>query len=226
MLSQIPAASINNRSKHLAALLMMLMGPILVFGMVIVMNRMQVNRDQKTFQEVSRIAMVKNELPKQNAAIKKAADKPKPKTSRPMKSSVAIPQLNAGASGLDFGMALGGLDSGATSNQSTAGDNLLNKQNSANDDQTADTLPQPKVKSPFAYPKAAKSKGVEGYVVLSVLVDETGTVEKADVLESSPEGVFDESALAGINNWRFSPGLKHGKAVSVWVKQKIRFSLG
>jgi protein TonB len=225
VLSDFQAKTLPNTAKHVVAFITMLLGPIVVFGMVLLMNRMEVGTDRNLFKEVSEVAVVKTEALKQQSPVKKPTPKPKPKSTRPMKATAPIPQLAAGLSGLDFGMNLGGLEDGLANNAMNAGDKLLNNKDSSVGDAT-DTLPQPKLKSPFIYPKGAKSKGVTGYVVLSVLVEVDGAVDKVEVVESSPEGVFDESAIAGIKNWRFSPGLQQGKPVKTWVKQKIRFSLG
>lgn len=214
-----------DKAKHVVALLTMMLGPVFVFGMVLVMNRMEIGTDRNLYKEVSEVAVVKNEQPKQDSKVKKMTEKPKPKTSRPAKAAAPIPQLNTDLSGLNFGLDLAGLDSGLANSQMNAGDKLLNNNASVRGEETADTLPQPKVKSPFIYPKGAKSKGVTGYVLLSVQVEVDGTIDKIEVIESSPAGVFDDSAITGIKNWRFSPGLYQGKPVKVWVKQKIRFSL-
>ena len=76
-----------------------------------------------------------------------------------------------------------------------------------------------------AYPKTAGSRGVEGYVVLSLLISATGEIEKVQVLESSPSGVFEDAALQGVRNWRFEPAQYQGRNVKVWARQRVRFDL-
>ena len=44
-------------------------------------------------------------------------------------------------------------------------------------------------------------------------------------IESYPEGVFDEVAIQGINQWKFEPAMYQGQAVRAWAKQRIRFDL-
>jgi len=45
------------------------------------------------------------------------------------------------------------------------------------------------------------------------------------VIESYPEGVFDEAAMQGVNQWKFSPAMYQGKAVRAWARQRVRFDL-
>lgn len=69
-------------------------------------------------------------------------------------------------------------------------------------------------------PPQAKKQNLQGYVLLSVLIDEQGEVKEAQVLESSPPGLFDASALEGIRRWRFNPARSQGKPVATWIQQK------
>lgn len=55
------------------------------------------------------------------------------------------------------------------------------------------------------YPPDARAEGVEGYVVVGYDVDAEGRVVNARVVDSTPPGVFDESALAAVSRWRFQP---------------------
>ena len=57
------------------------------------------------------------------------------------------------------------------------------------------------------------------------LVDEEGTVSSVSVLDSSPEGVFEDSVLQTLPSWKFSPGRILGEPVSSWVVTTIRFEL-
>ena len=77
----------------------------------------------------------------------------------------------------------------------------------------------------MAYPPRARAKGVEGYVVFSLLIGVTGEIEQLKIIESHPEGIFNEAAMQGINQWRFEPAMYQGQAVRAWAKQRIRFDL-
>lgn len=209
----------EKRSKYVSGFVAMVVGPIFVFGTVLLMNRMGDDVDKADQLKPTEMTVVKQEKPKP----KKKVEKPKPK-SRPKQRRAPAPitGLNASLSGIDLGL------SGLGTDDFDVGDNGLlgNANASVMTEDSVDTMPQPKVKSSFVYPKAAKKRNIEGYVVLSLLIDVDGRVDKIQVLESSPQGVFDDSAVVGIRNWRFTPAQYQGKAVKVWAKQKIRFGLG
>jgi len=53
------------------------------------------------------------------------------------------------------------------------------------------------------YPSAAAENGVEGWVKLSLEVDEKGFVQKASVVDSNPKDTFDQVSLDAIKQWQF-----------------------
>ena len=63
------------------------------------------------------------------------------------------------------------------------------------------------------YPAEALARNVSGAVKLRLLIDKGGTVREAKVLESEPQGVFDEAALRAIRGLRFQPAIRNGVAV-------------
>lgn len=77
-----------------------------------------------------------------------------------------------------------------------------------------------------APPPEAQRKGVSGYVTLRMVIDETGRVREARVVESAPVGFFDAAVLEVAPTWRFEPATYKGKPVSLRVDQTIRFNLG
>lgn len=99
-------------------------------------------------------------------------------------------------------------------------------QNLVMTDETADDPPQAVSQAAMEYPPDAKADGVEGYVTLSVLIGAGGDIQDVRVLESRPSGVFDDVAIEGIRQWRFTPATYQGKPVTVWARQTIRFDLG
>ena len=78
---------------------------------------------------------------------------------------------------------------------------------------------------PPKYPKRARRKGLQGIVVLEVLVDETGQVEELTVFTSSGHKVLDKAARKSVKKWLFQPGTKGGKIAKMWVRVPIRFKL-
>ena len=74
------------------------------------------------------------------------------------------------------------------------------------------------------YPAGARAAGLEGWVRVRYAVGADGAVLNPQVLEASPEGVFDASARAAVARWRYAPdprGLGWEAVESV-----VRFELG
>lgn len=196
----------------------MLLGPILVFGLILAMNQYIGKIDKKPVQEVTQISMTKEIKQEPKKKIKKV--EPKRQVSRPQ-APAPFQGLSTALSGIDLG--LFGFDEGAFSDLD---DGLLgNTGNAVMTSDLVDIPPRPISTGSFRYPPSAKKNGVKGYVVLSVLVEEDGSVKQAQVLESNPAGIFDTAALQGIRAWQFEPAKYKGDIVRVWAKQRIRFDL-
>jgi protein TonB len=75
------------------------------------------------------------------------------------------------------------------------------------------------------YPEKGAEQGVEGSVVLLLLIDEAGAVKEAAVVEADPEGVFEESALSAFRAARFAPAQKNGRAVKSRVLIRVTYEL-
>jgi len=76
------------------------------------------------------------------------------------------------------------------------------------------------------YPDAAKNNKVEGVVWVKALVDETGAVVEAKVAKSSVKDQgFEEAALVAAKQCKYSPAVKNGKPVAIWVTYKVDFTL-
>ena len=88
-----------------------------------------------------------------------------------------------------------------------------------------DQAPVPIRKVTPEFPEAARKLGASGKVLLKFLVKTDGSVTKASVVEASPAGLFDQSALNAVINWRFTPGVYHGHAVATWVMLPVYFRL-
>lgn len=82
------------------------------------------------------------------------------------------------------------------------------------------TLPEPE------YPPSARQRGMEGEVVLSILVDEAGRVVQTR-LEKGVAGAteLDQAALAAAANARYRPAMKDGEPVKMWTTLRIPFKL-
>jgi protein TonB len=78
---------------------------------------------------------------------------------------------------------------------------------------------------PPIYPAAAKHRGIEGWVRVRFEVDEQGQVGKVTVIEAEPEGVFDDSVIRCVRQWRFKPGTVGGVPVRARAETTVRFEL-
>lgn len=89
----------------------------------------------------------------------------------------------------------------------------------------SDQIPVPLTRELPAYPQEARSAGVEGRVILDVVVDANGKVSEAEIAESSGNEALDEAALKAIKKWSFEPGQKDGQEAACRVKIPVEFKL-
>jgi TonB family protein len=82
-----------------------------------------------------------------------------------------------------------------------------------------DVAPYPLGDIDPAIPEDAGDRG--GTVVLRLLISEKGEVDRAEVLRSTPPGLFDASAIAAATRVRFSPGYIGGVAVASQVTRVV-----
>lgn len=78
---------------------------------------------------------------------------------------------------------------------------------------------------PPPYPAEAIRKSQEGLVMLSVWVSRSGTVQKAEISQSSGFAVLDQSALKTVKKWKFNPARSGALAVESQVNIPVRFRL-
>lgn len=74
------------------------------------------------------------------------------------------------------------------------------------------------------YPFEMKRAGQNGNVTVGFIVDTTGAVRDAYVVDSSHRE-FESAALTAIQKWRFRPGKKGGRAVNTRMQQPIVFNI-
>lgn len=92
-------------------------------------------------------------------------------------------------------------------------------------DLRVDELPRLVKKVEPEYPRLARMSGVEGVVVLSLLVDESGHVTDTKVLKSLGNTGCDQAAVTAARQWRFTPAKKNGKSVAIWMSAPVLFQL-
>ncbi len=74
------------------------------------------------------------------------------------------------------------------------------------------------------YPEKARRAGIQGRLVLSFIVDETGQTRNIRVQESL-HPLCDSSAVQALRDTRFVPGRQNGKKVPVRMSLPVRFRL-
>ena len=78
---------------------------------------------------------------------------------------------------------------------------------------------------PPVYPIAARKRGIEGWVKVAFIVDETGRVGDITILDAKPKDLFDQSVERCVRGWRFKPGTVEGIPVKAKVETVIDFKL-
>jgi protein TonB len=73
------------------------------------------------------------------------------------------------------------------------------------------------------YPQEAFVKKIEGEVIVEILIDSTGAVVRARVIQSIP--ALDAAAIQTVKEWRFSPAIKNGRPVATIANAPVRFRI-
>lgn len=75
------------------------------------------------------------------------------------------------------------------------------------------------------YPETAKEKGVEGVVIIELLVKADGSVENVSVVRGIGGGCDEEAMRVIQKSTNWTPGEKDGKPVNTIMKLPIKFAL-
>jgi protein TonB len=73
------------------------------------------------------------------------------------------------------------------------------------------------------YPAIARQLKIEGAVELEVLVTESGTVEKVNIVSGNP--VLTRPASDAVKKWKYAPFTADGKAVKALVPVSLSFKM-
>jgi len=85
-------------------------------------------------------------------------------------------------------------------------------------------MPKLKNEVTIPYPTLARKNNIEGLVLLEILIDETGKVRSAQLIDGPGYGL-NEAALEAIYRFEFSPALVDQKPVAVKIRYGYRFVL-
>jgi protein TonB len=88
-----------------------------------------------------------------------------------------------------------------------------------------DVGPKPTSSPKPPYPLTAFKAKQEGKVVLELEVLEDGAVGQVRLAQSSTVESLDESALATVKKWKYSPAQKGGQIVKQWIRVSILFEV-
>ena len=183
-----------------------LTGSGLTLGMLFFMNSSLIGSDIN--KEVQKSTSFK--LTKTKKIIKKIKKTQKKRVKKNLK-----PKMNMALRGNSFGLPAFDLD--------LWGSDLLNADGYVSGD-SVDIKPRVVHRPDLSFPEKAMDESVSGFVTLGVFIDDTGRVEKVEVLESQPKGFFEEAAKDNLKEWRFKPAVHKGAAVSTWQEQKVVFN--
>lgn len=193
------------------------LGVGLMLGGVLVMNRGDLREADKV--DVGGVEMV-SVAPKPKPQTVRPAPKPKPRAKRAADNGPA-PLIGGGLAGLSFG--LDGLEPNEVADEASA--LMGDRSEVVMTGESVDEAPVAVEQVPPKWPEAARKRGVNGVVVMSLLVGVDGRVSEVRVLESRPPGVFDGAALEAVRQWRFQAAQYQGQPVAVRVTQPLEFNL-
>jgi len=202
--------------QHLVASLTMLVGTIAVGSFVLAMNS-HVRPPQKESGKQSVEFVVERQ--------KRKAKPPPKKQEKPRKSPAKAPPVRVPDLGSNLslaGLPMPCLDAsellGSSSDRPDPSRLVMTEE-------AVDNLPQAVSRVSPDYPERARRSGIEGRVNARLLIGADGRVERVRLVDSKPEGVFDEVALASLKEWSFEPATYQGQPVRVWASQTVGFRL-
>jgi protein TonB len=86
-----------------------------------------------------------------------------------------------------------------------------------------DSPPRPLKQTRPQYPQEAFVKKIEGTVLVEILIDSSGRVVRARVIQSVP--LLDAAALQTVYQWVFQPAVKHGRPVATIAHIPVTFRI-
>ena len=77
--------------------------------------------------------------------------------------------------------------------------------------------------STFEAPPAQRQDCGDGYVLLRYVIDSRGELYEAEILESEPEGCYEDASIVLLQTWSFLPTPFNERRTPVRVTQRIPF---
>ena len=91
--------------------------------------------------------------------------------------------------------------------------------------QATDAAPAVLTKIDPEYSQAARTAQVSGMVVLQLVVTAEGKPDQIKLIKSAGYGL-DEQSIKALKQWTFTPGMRHGKPVSIYATVDFNFKFG
>lgn len=201
------------------AFFVMLLGSAAILALVLTMNSLTPQKKEPKVDYKEMSVAGKKKPPKKKKHKEQKRSRPK----RNISKAAPAPVISTAISGLSFdlpGMDGFGLD-GAV--DKLIGDEAV--KDMVMTAETVDVVPAPLFEGSLEYPPRARRKNQEGFVVINMLINSDGIVEKVKVLESEPMGVFDSATVEWARNLKFTPAYYNGKPVKTWARRRIPFKL-
>lgn len=92
----------------------------------------------------------------------------------------------------------------------------------------ADSVDQPPREGncpPPRYPTNARRRGIEGSVLVRLLISEEGRVDDVQLVEGAEYEGFNDAVLSRVRDWTFEPARDKGRVIKVWALKRIDFVL-
>jgi protein TonB len=208
----------KNLIRPFAAIVSGIAGTGGVVGLILAMNQSTLSQDRDNRTEAVAFDMAPPKPKKKPKSKPKPKPKPRKRASKPPPPSLSPV---AGLTGVDFGLDAFGAGMGDELDQL-----LGDVSNVVMTTDAVDDPPRPQRTVAPTYPSRARKKGTTGEVRLSLLVGVDGRVRDVRVLSAQPPGVFDESAVAAVRQWTYTPATYEGQPVATRVTQPVVFDLG
>lgn len=88
-----------------------------------------------------------------------------------------------------------------------------------------DAAPDPRARFQPDYPASERRSGLEGVVVVRVLIGADGRVKSVERVRAASAAFFEATRKHALARWRFSPATEDGIPVESWRTMTVRFLL-
>ena len=76
-----------------------------------------------------------------------------------------------------------------------------------------DVRAEPANDVPLSYPAAAYARRIAGTVRLKLFISEQGKLDRVELIDATPKGIFENEALATVSKLYFHPATRYGRPV-------------